>query len=115
MQASPVGQRIGFAGFDHGVNGAGHFCSDGRAGLAAQIGVVAILRDVTLEFVAEAVCFLQDGSLSGEPERASEAGVAIFGDLASAAELPIEAPSVRARWATPDWTVAKPMPQNFRN
>ena len=58
----------------------------GRVSFAAQIWVVAILRDVSLEFVLEAVGLLQDGSLSGEPERASEAGVAIFGDLAWAAE-----------------------------
>jgi hypothetical protein len=55
-------------------------------GLAAQIGIVAILRDVALELVAKAVGGLQHGGLSGDPERAAQTGVAVFRDPASAAE-----------------------------
>jgi hypothetical protein len=54
---------IGFAGFDRGVNGAGHLCADVGVGLAAQIQVLAILSDVSLELVVEAIGLLQNGSL----------------------------------------------------
>lgn len=40
---------IGFAGFDHGVNGACHLCGNGGVSLAAQIWVVTVLRDVAFE------------------------------------------------------------------
>ena len=50
---------IGFAGFHDGVNGARHLCGDGSIGLAAQIGVVTVLRDGAFELVPEAVCFFR--------------------------------------------------------
>ena len=48
-------------------NGACHLCGDGSVGLTAQIRVVTILRDVTLELVAEAVGLLQDRRLPCQP------------------------------------------------
>lgn len=39
----------------HGVNGARHLGCNGSIGLAAQMGVVPILRDVSLEFIPEAI------------------------------------------------------------
>ncbi len=64
-------RAVGFAGFDHGVKGAGHLCSGGGVGLAAQIWIVAILPDVALE------C---------QPQRTAQASIAIFGDLDPAAQ-----------------------------
>ena len=74
-----------------------------------------ILCNVAVEFVSKAVSRLEHGGLAGQPQRPAQAGITILRDLAPAAELPIEAPSVQARWATPDCTVAKSIPQNFRN
>jgi len=76
---------------------------------------MSVLGDVAFELVAEAVGALEHGRLPRHPERSAQSGIAILRDPASAAELPIEAPSVQARWATPDCTVARSMPQNFRN
>ncbi len=58
---------IRFAEFDHGVNGACHLCGDGGVCLAAQIRVMAVLRDVAFELVSEAVGGLEHGSLTGQP------------------------------------------------
>ncbi len=60
------------------VNGSGHFCSDCGIRLAAQMGVVTVLGDITLELVTEAVRLLKNSDLSGHPEGTSQAGVAIF-------------------------------------
>lgn len=56
---------IGFAGFDHGVNSAGHPGGDVGVSLATRAGVVRNRRDVSLEFVAEAASGLQHGGLTG--------------------------------------------------
>ena len=93
---------IRFAGFDHGVKSAAHLRGDGGVSLATQIGIVAVLRDVPLELVAEAVGRLQGCGLSGDPERAAETGVAVRRYLAPTAELA-------------GVMVAGSVPQNFRN
>ncbi len=45
-----------------------------------------VLRNVALEFVAEAVGLLQDRRLPSQPQSAADAGVTILGYLASTAE-----------------------------
>ena len=45
-----------------------------------------VLRDLALEFVAEAVGFLQDCCLPCQPQCAPKAGIAIFREIALAAE-----------------------------
>ena len=47
---------------------------------------MAILRNVTLEFVPEAIRFLQNRGLPCEPQSAAQAGIAILGYLASTAK-----------------------------
>jgi len=54
--------------------------------LATQIGIVTVLRDRASKLVPQAVCFLQDSGLPNEPQRESQAGIAIFRDLAPVAE-----------------------------
>ncbi len=77
---------IGFAVFDHGVYGARHLGCDRSVGLASQMGVVSIPRDVSFKLVTEAVGAFENGDLSGHPEGSAEPGVAVFGDSALAAE-----------------------------
>jgi hypothetical protein len=43
--------------------------------LAPEIGIVAILGDVALEFVTEAVLLLPDRNLAGDPKGAAKAGI----------------------------------------
>lgn len=44
--------------------------------IAAQIGIVAISRDVAFELVPEAVLALADGNLPGDPQGATQPGIA---------------------------------------
>src|SRR6056297_1465268 len=77
---------IGFAVFDHGVYGARHLGRDRGVGLAAQMGIVSIFRDVAFELVPEAVGPLENSGLAGHPERAPQPGIAVFRDPALTAE-----------------------------
>src|SRR6056297_238493 len=77
---------IGFAVIDHGVYGARHLGRDRGVGLAAQMGIMPVFRDVAFELVPEAVCSLEDGGLAGHPERAPEPSIAILRNTALAAE-----------------------------
>lgn len=65
---SLIEQWIGFAGFDHGVNGARHLSCDGSVSFTAQIGGAAVRRDVALEHASEAVCGFKHRGLSGNPQ-----------------------------------------------
>lgn len=47
--------------------------------LAAQIGIIAIPRDVAFEFMTEAVLALADGDLSGDPQGAAQPSIAELG------------------------------------
>jgi len=71
---------------DHGVYGARHLGRDRGVGLAAQMGIMSVFRDVAFELVAEAVGPFEDGRLTGHPERAPEPGIAILRDAALTAE-----------------------------
>lgn len=71
--------------FDHGVYGACHLGRDCGVGLATQMGIVSVLRDVAFELVPEAVGPLQHGGLSCHPERAPEPGIAVLRDAFLAA------------------------------
>ena len=103
------------AAFDDGVRGARHLGSDRRERLAAEIGIVPIARDVALELGSEAVVALADRDLPGHPQGPAQARVAELGELGLASALPIEAPSVQARWATPDCWVERSRSSSFRN
>jgi LacI family transcriptional regulator len=65
---------------DHGVYGSRHLGRDCGVGLAAQMSVVSILRDVAFELVPEAVGPLENSGLAGHPERAPEPGIAVLRD-----------------------------------
>ncbi|TCT33051.1 hypothetical protein EDC90_103513 [Martelella mediterranea] len=67
---------IGFAVFNYGVYGARHLCRDRGVGLATQMSVVSVFRDVAFELVTKAVGSLENGSLAGHPERTTQAGSA---------------------------------------
>ena len=54
--------------------------------LAAQMGVLRILGDVTLELITEAVGLLHDGHLTCHPEGSAQPGIAVFGQLGLATE-----------------------------
>ncbi|MBB3708652.1 hypothetical protein FHS67_004992 [Aminobacter aminovorans] len=64
--------------------------SGGNCGhcLAAQIGIVAISRDIAFEFVTEAVLALADGDLSGDPQGAAQPGIAELRQPGLASILP---------------------------
>ncbi len=61
---------------DEGVSDARHLGGDGGKRLAPEILIVAILGDMALELVAEAVIPLADCDLSGHPKRSTQAGIA---------------------------------------
>src|SRR6056297_1202920 len=69
---------IGFAVFDHGVYGARHLGRDGGVGLAAQMGVVSVPRDIAFELVTEAIGTFENGHLACHPEGSAQPGVAVF-------------------------------------
>ena len=60
------------------MNSTGHLGSDCGIRFAAQMGVVAVLRDVALELVTEAVGALQNGNLASHPEGAAQTGIHEF-------------------------------------
>ena len=64
--------------FDNPVNCAGHLGGDCGIRLSAQMGVVAVLGDVALELIPEAVGALQYGNLTSHPEGAAQAGIPVF-------------------------------------
>ncbi len=98
---SLTGQRIGFAEFDHGVNGARQLGRDGRNGLAPKMRVMPVVRDVAFEIVPETVGPLQDGGLSAIHNTRRRRALPYFEILLWPRNMP-------------DWTVARSMPQNFR-
>ena len=83
LEEGPV---VGTA-FDDGVHDAGHLGGNCSHRLAAQIGIVAILRDVAFELMTEAVLPLADGDLSGDPQGAAQTSVAEFGKAGLASIL----------------------------
>lgn len=68
------------------MHSAGHFGGDYGVRLTAQMSVPPIFGDVALKLVTEAVGLLHDGHLAGHPERPSQSGVSIFGQLCLTAE-----------------------------
>jgi len=61
------------------MHDAGHLGGNSGHCLAAQIGIVAIPRDVAFELMTEAVLPLADGDLSGDPQGAAQPSIAEFG------------------------------------
>jgi hypothetical protein len=55
--------------------------------LAAQIGIVAISRDVAFDLVPESVLALTDGNLSGDPQSAAQSRIAELGKAGLASIL----------------------------
>jgi hypothetical protein len=55
-----------------------HFSGNGCERLTPQIGIVPILGDVTLEFVAKGILSLRDGDLSCQPKGPAQARVAVL-------------------------------------
>jgi len=55
-----------------------HLGGNGSERLAPEIGIVAILCDVALEFVTEAILLLPYRNLAGDPERAAQAGITVL-------------------------------------
>src|SRR3954469_24478508 len=74
------GPVIGTA-LDDRVHHAGHLGGDRGQRLAPQVGIVPITGDGALERVAEAVLFLADRHLAGEPQGPAQASVAVFRQL----------------------------------
>ena len=72
---------MGFAEFDNCVYFARHFGRDG-VGLATQMGIVPLPRDVALELVAQAIGAFEHCNLTNHPEGSAQSGVAVFGDAA---------------------------------
>ena len=64
--------------FDDPVNSTGHLGSDCGIRFAAQMGVVAVLRDVALESATEAVGALQNGNLASHSEGAAQTAIPVF-------------------------------------
>ena len=64
--------------FDDPVNSTGHLGGDCGIRFAAQMGVVAVLGDVALELVPEAVGPLHNGNLACHPEGAAQSGIPVF-------------------------------------
>ena len=64
--------------FNDPVNCAGHFGGDCGIRLSAQMCVVAVLSDVALELIPEAIGPLQNGNLTGHPQGAAQAGIPVF-------------------------------------
>ena len=54
--------------FDNPVNSAGHLGGDCGIRLSAQMCVVAVVGDVTLELIPESVGARQDGKLACHPQ-----------------------------------------------
>src|SRR3954452_16437428 len=67
--------------FDDRVHDAGHFGGDRGQRLAPQVGIVPVAGNIALELVAEAVLFLADRHLAGEPQGPAQASVAVFRQL----------------------------------
>src|SRR3954454_4014131 len=74
------GPVIGTA-LDDRVHHARHLDGDCGQRLAPQVRIVPITCDVALDLVAEAVLFLADRHLAGEPQGPAQASVAVFGQL----------------------------------
>ena len=80
------GPVVGIA-FDDGVDDTRHLGGNSGHRLAAQIGIVAISRDVAFELVPESVLALTDGDLSGEPQGAAQSRIAELGKAGLASIL----------------------------
>lgn len=72
--------------FERGVYRARHLGRDGGVGLAVQMGIVAVPRDVAFELVTEAVGAFEYSNLSSHPEGSAKSRIAVFRDAALAAE-----------------------------